>query len=717
MGPVTGTQSNINYTWLLPSSGPKKLTSDDDGREKSIVPHRRASSIAPMKSLDLYSGISSGVSGLYSDTSLYGTQNGNITGFDGSDGLSRTRLKSLDPYGSSLDNDIGLTSHVDSSRYKIDIEDKTLENHNPDLSLYSSALVPYIDPEPVVPIQRSDTVGRLLNKYSNYSSDREFYHSPTSVYSKYHGSTGLMNPNIIPPPDDDEIVDETGYTVKEKSYLPSSVLGKKESRFLKSRRERRSALNASVGGGNQFSSILEEDAPTRTAKTPTGRPASSMDSQLDRPASSVSYQPSEDLDVKIDLPPLSPMTSYKPRKPFMSQLLTGDDAIDYGGPPSFSRYGMIEEEDEMREQPYSRSQPSRSGMPPGDDRMAPQGRYPSEDRMGPSRRYSSEDRMGPSGRYPSEDRMGQTGRYPSEDRMAPPRGDQMYQPYGRYQDDRIGQSQRGMGRYDYDDRMSSSRYGYDSRGGSQRFNRYEYDDRAGSQYQNMYDDRMDPSRDYRYQEEDRFRSGGYGKKYSDPERDRIGRYGRSNEDERIGSGPSYGRSLSYQEDSMLSPERYEKKSRRYNRTVSDQEIGEGYGSSSSYRGRSSSLVQNGETDSFSKPLSSKRRLSSQKRELSQPKSSIRELEPDLSISNNGETSFRKTPSRLGSELAEDPILSRPSSRRADSITPYVNPYLEDDDYREGSAKSGSMPMTPKMAERKLVSQIAKQYIADSDEEA
>lgn len=153
------------------------------------------------------------------------------------------------------------------------------------------ALVPYQPPEPVaLPVKRSDTVGRLLDKYCNFSTEREFgYHRPTGAYNRYSEKPrGRHAAEISSYEEVDSNLDD-GYN----THLPNPKPSRKNSRD-------RQNLDLDVNPTGRFSNIYEEDEelavspPTKLRNSKPPRylsPESSVD--IDRQSRLRSVDPRE----------------------------------------------------------------------------------------------------------------------------------------------------------------------------------------------------------------------------------------------------------------------------------------------------------------------------------------------------------------------------------------------------------------------------------------
>uniref|UniRef100_A0A6A7FVK1 Muscle M-line assembly protein unc-89 isoform X2 n=1 Tax=Hirondellea gigas TaxID=1518452 RepID=A0A6A7FVK1_9CRUS len=270
----------LQYTCLFPTSEPKIYTRD------ALLQERRAS-WSRRQSVDS-SGLSrrSSVSSLHGGDYSYGGGGGytplSVAPYipDNPYLTSHVDLSSyvpdnpymtshVDPSSYVPDNPY-MTSHVDASSYVPSVYHEYIPepttvytNGYDDPNLYS-VMVPYEPPilDPLPPIvKRSDTVGRLLDKYCNFSAEREFgYHKPTGAYSKYlkkSSAAKYMTNADDAPTEDSDLIDSYG------APLPS--YGK-----MKPRRSSkdRSNIESDISSGSRFSNIYEEDEDKFAASPP-----------------------------------------------------------------------------------------------------------------------------------------------------------------------------------------------------------------------------------------------------------------------------------------------------------------------------------------------------------------------------------------------------------------------------------------------------------------
>lgn len=233
---------SLQYTCLLPTSEPRVVTRD------ALLQERR-SSRSRRPSVD--SSRRSSASSLHGDYSFSG-------GYPSSLAMA--------PYEPSpyVTNHVDAGSYMSPSSYVPNfpesayvpepsyVPDPIYTNGYGDPGMYG-AMVPYESPvlEPIVPVKRSDTVGRLLDKYCNFSTEREFgYHKPTGAYNKY--SKRLAG---NPTSRYDSVEDES-------DILTGPPAGRPKPR--KSSTER-NTLDPEFGLPNRFSNIYEEDEETATS--------------------------------------------------------------------------------------------------------------------------------------------------------------------------------------------------------------------------------------------------------------------------------------------------------------------------------------------------------------------------------------------------------------------------------------------------------------------
>ncbi|XP_042234482.1 uncharacterized protein LOC121874418 [Homarus americanus] len=238
------------YTSLLPSSGPTKLSypKGTNGNLDDLLPYRRSSKASSIIWSDLDGAPLTmhrkGLNGLaeYNPTTSRGSQG--INGFGDYSVTSRRGSQSINGFGDySSSTRRGSQAHSDlddmerSSRGVTELSG--LDSGN---SLYRrgaqeeqeestyNAVVPY---NPVAreeefepaPLCRSDTVAKLMDKYTNFSTKREFgYHAPDSAWSRHLGETREFV-SRLPDVADEEVeepIDGAGYTPSERKLLPST---------------------------------------------------------------------------------------------------------------------------------------------------------------------------------------------------------------------------------------------------------------------------------------------------------------------------------------------------------------------------------------------------------------------------------------------------------------------------------------------------------------
>ncbi|XP_069938807.1 uncharacterized protein [Cherax quadricarinatus] len=219
---------DLLYTSLLPSSGPTRLSYTDGGINgdlDDVLPYRRSSRAGSLVWNDLDSAsLTSQRKALngYGDYQRRGSQT--LSDFDDMDGSSNMQRRA-----SRGHNDV---SGFDAVNF---IYRRPTREELDDYGTSYSALMPC---NPVVldevtdpaPLCRSDTVAKLLDKYTNFSTRREFgYHPPNSAWARHVGKTrdfvsGLPDFKGEDEEQEPELVDEEGYTTSERAMLPPTKL-------------------------------------------------------------------------------------------------------------------------------------------------------------------------------------------------------------------------------------------------------------------------------------------------------------------------------------------------------------------------------------------------------------------------------------------------------------------------------------------------------------
>lgn len=147
----------------------------------------------------------------------------------------------------------------------------------------SYAVMPY---EPIVieetldtkPICRSDTVANLLDKYTNFSTKREFgYRGPTSAWARHLGETHAFVSTI---PDADDSLDDSR---RSHSRTGPPVPAENDLAGLpRSREHSRSRTPRAISTGREVSAISSRDEPVRSTEVARSHdnPYSSRESQI-----------------------------------------------------------------------------------------------------------------------------------------------------------------------------------------------------------------------------------------------------------------------------------------------------------------------------------------------------------------------------------------------------------------------------------------------------
>ncbi|XP_037804207.1 uncharacterized protein LOC119598605 [Penaeus monodon] len=147
----------------------------------------------------------------------------------------------------------------------------------------SYAVMPY---EPIVieetldtkPICRSDTVANLLDKYTNFSTKREFgYRGPTSAWARHLGETHAFVSTI---PDADDSLDDSR---RSHSRTGPPVPAENDLAGLpRSREHSRSRTPRAISTGREVSAISSRDEPVRSTEAARSHdnPYSSRESQI-----------------------------------------------------------------------------------------------------------------------------------------------------------------------------------------------------------------------------------------------------------------------------------------------------------------------------------------------------------------------------------------------------------------------------------------------------
>ncbi|XP_018008482.1 uncharacterized protein LOC108666173 [Hyalella azteca] len=221
---------SLYYTCLLPTSEPKLVTRDALLQERRGSRSRRPSGESSRRS---------SVSSIHGDYSYGGPYNPMAMA-----PYEPSSLMSIDPSTYVPNIPTYTPTYVPDPVFASEptyVPEGAYSNGYSDPSMYG-AVIPYPSPdlEPVPSVKRSDTVGRLLDKYCNFSTEREFYHPPTAAYSKYTRKSGLG-----PDSTDDETLSEhqqQSYTKPPRSHKSSKDRGTNDTDYH-----------------SRFSNIYEED--------------------------------------------------------------------------------------------------------------------------------------------------------------------------------------------------------------------------------------------------------------------------------------------------------------------------------------------------------------------------------------------------------------------------------------------------------------------------